>query len=415
MRLRPPCRANLLLLLCAAWCGAVQASDLVEAAAEGELWSKNRSALALSVLKDAKYREIDEKTDRFRGSRNLTVAGIIPPDVTLQWADEKREHVAGFTTTLYNKGDNGPLEKAEYDAAVKESIQNISQVMKMEPKARRIEKKDAGVKPKAWVWANDRCAVMLEAHSTGAGKRFVSEFIRVTVKPDAAGLERGGADDAAKRADLKDHVRTDREGTVWIDGIPMVDQGEKGYCVPAALSRVFAYYGMDGVDQHALASICKSNGEEGTSLEAMNKALVTISGRFHMGVTSWRWMNRKTMAKELSKLAQKRRIPEEMVTPEMLLELIEGKSALLRKGVKDISKYIDAGIPIVWGVMLGMFPEQGLPQSMGGHMRMIIGYNEAKQMIIYTDSWGAGHDLKAMPLAQACAITQVMYVLRPLR
>ncbi|MFR4224380.1 MAG: hypothetical protein ACLT38_12745 [Akkermansia sp.] len=39
-----------------------------------------------------------------------------------------------------------------------------------------------------------------------------------------------------------------------IQDIPMVDQGQKGYCVVATAARIFAYYGMDYVDQHELAS-----------------------------------------------------------------------------------------------------------------------------------------------------------------
>ena len=172
---------------------------------------------------------------------------------------------------------------------------------------------------------------------------------------------------------------------------------------------------MDGVDQHALAAICKSSGEEGTTIEDMSKALASISSKFHVGVSSWRWLNRKSIEKEYIKQAQKKNVPLGMLDSRVLLEVIKSKPALLRKGLKDIRKYIDNGIPVVWGVMLGLYPEQGLPQSMGGHMRLIIGYNEARQMIIYTDSWGAGHELKAMPLAQACAISEVLYVLRPLR
>lgn len=389
------------------------AGDIAIAAADGSLWSQPKEMLAVGVLKGASFRPVDENNFRFRGSKNLTVAGIAPKDILIQWNDGMK-HIVGVNTTFYNKGDDGPLTKAVFEEALKRSLDAISLVMQVDPKVRKVDKKEAGVKPRAWEWENGNCAMMLEALSSGAGKKFVSEFIRLTIVPDRASLERGGADDAAKKSELKEHVRTDKEGTVWIEGIPMVDQGEKGYCVPAAISRVFAYYNMDGVDQHALASICKSN-DMGTSLEAMNKALVSISSKFHMGITSWKWPNQKTFEKELMKDFQKKRIPLDKVTNKMLLEQISTKTALLRKGLKDISKYIDAGIPIVWGVMLGIIPEQGLPQSMGGHMRLIIGYNEEQQMILYTDSWGAGHDLKAMPLAQACAISQILYVLRPLR
>lgn len=401
--------------VCALLCGGVaQAGDILLAATSGELWGATRSQLAVGVLRDAMYSAVDESTYRFRGSKSLTIARIVPQDITLHWDDEQL-HVLKATSVIYNKGDNGPLEKAPFEDAVSSYKKVITDIMQTEPKVRKVEKKEAGVKPRAWMWVSEKCAVLLEAHSTGVGKRYVSEFIRMTVVPDAADLERGGADDAARRVDLKKNVHRDRDGSVWIEGVPMVDQGEKGYCVPAALSRVFAYYNMDGVDQHALAAICKSSGDEGTTIEAMSKALTSISAKFHMGVTSWRWFNKKALAKEYDKLAQKNGVRSGMLDTKLLLTLIKDKPSILKKGIRDISRYIDNGIPIVWGVMLGLYPEAGLPQSMGGHMRLIIGYNEPLQQIIYTDSWGAEHKLKAMPLAQACAISEVLYVLRPLR
>lgn len=400
-------------LLCAG--APLWGGDLLTTAASGELWGSTLEQLSKGPLKGAKGSMVDEKTFRLRGSRALTVAGFAPKDITIQWDDEKL-HVVGLYTTLYNKGDDGPLAKADFEEIVKMSKAAVTEVMEVEPRERKLDKKDTGgVKPRVWEWVSDTCAVRLEALSTGSGRKYVSEFVRMTVMPEKDDLERGGADDAVRRSALKEHVKKDADGTVWIDGIPMVDQGEKGYCVPAAISRVFAYYNMDGVDQHALAAICKSSGEEGTTIEDMSKALASISSKFHVGVSSWRWLNRKSIEKEYIKQAQKKNVPLGMLDSRVLLEVIKSKPALLRKGLKDIRKYIDNGIPVVWGVMLGLYPEQGLPQSMGGHMRLIIGYNEARQMIIYTDSWGAGHELKAMPLAQACAISEVLYVLRPLR
>ena len=50
----------------------------------------------------------------------------------------------------------------------------------------------------------------------------------------------------------KNVVRKDDD--VFIDGIPMVDQGQKGYCVNAAASRVFNYYGIP-LTQHEVAQM----------------------------------------------------------------------------------------------------------------------------------------------------------------
>lgn len=69
----------------------------------------------------------------------------------------------------------------------------------------------------------------------------------------------------------------------------------------------------------------------------------------------------------------------------------------------------------MWGLQLGIFPENGekAPQAGGGHMRLIIGYNEAKSEIIFSDSWGAGHERKSMAAPHACAATMGLYLLQP--
>ena len=52
-------------------------------------------------------------------------------------------------------------------------------------------------------------------------------------------------------------------------------------------------------------------------------------------------------------------------------------------------------------------------KGFGGHMRLIIGYNDRTQEILYTDTWGAGHELKRLSLADAWTITLGLYCLQP--
>ena len=65
-----------------------------------------------------------------------------------------------------------------------------------------------------------------------------------------------------------------------------------------------------------------------------------------------------------------------------------------------------------------MFPEKGLPQSFGGHMRLIIGYNfsspdAAEHQIYYTDSWGEGHEKKSMRADEGYCMTMALYTMVP--
>ena len=72
---------------------------------------------------------------------------------------------------------------------------------------------------------------------------------------------------------------------------------------------------------------------------------------------------------------------------------------------RAIQAHIDEGTPLLWTVMLGNVPEPNIPQNAGGHMRLIIGYNLKKDEILFSDSWGAGHELKRMSTADAWTIT----------
>ena len=90
------------------------------------------------------------------------------------------------------------------------------------------------------------------------------------------------------------------------------------------------------------------------------------------------------------------------------------KDARFKKFLTGVKTQIDKGTPLFWGVTLGIFPEPGLPQTIGGHIRLIVGYNQKTKEILYTDSWGAGHELKRMPEDWAFAITHDAFFLKPL-
>ena len=89
--------------------------------------------------------------------------------------------------------------------------------------------------------------------------------------------------------------------------------------------------------------------------------------------------------------------------------------AYMTKFENDIRLHIDRGIPLLWSVYLGLLPEAKLSaQARGGHMRLIIGYNAKTKEIYYSDTWGMGHELKKMPLADAWTITDGLFTLEPI-
>ena len=90
------------------------------------------------------------------------------------------------------------------------------------------------------------------------------------------------------------------------------------------------------------------------------------------------------------------------------------RSADVRRFFDNVQDYVRMGIPLIWGVELGLVGENPeLPQAAGGHMRLIIGANPRTSEILYSDSWGSAHALKRMNLDDAWTITTGLYVMLP--
>jgi len=81
---------------------------------------------------------------------------------------------------------------------------------------------------------------------------------------------------------------------------------------------------------------------------------------------------------------------------------------------KNVRSYVDRGIPLLWGVTLGIVPEKArLMQTRGGHLRLIIGYNELRKEIVFSDTWGPGHEKKSLSDDDAWVITTHLSTLEP--
>ena len=80
-----------------------------------------------------------------------------------------------------------------------------------------------------------------------------------------------------------------------------------------------------------------------------------------------------------------------------------------------VDRSVGAGHPLLWGVVLGIVPEPGpnAPAAPGGHLRLLVGRDAAAGTVLYTDPWGPDCPVKAMPEANACAITMSLHSLEP--
>ena len=68
------------------------------------------------------------------------------------------------------------------------------------------------------------------------------------------------------KAILKESVLETPDGHLVIANIPMICQGDKGYCAPATLARILQYYGYP-VSLHSLSELAETSATGGTKIE----------------------------------------------------------------------------------------------------------------------------------------------------
>ena len=201
------------------------------------------------------------------------------------------------------------------------------------------------------------------------------------------------------RQRLRQRVTRRENGDVVLDRIPMVDQGPKGYCVPATFERVLRYSGISA-DLYELAALGGTEFGGGTRVTSMIRGLERAVRR---------------AGRRLEKLSLKQ------ITPATL------------------ARYIDEGRPIIWALSstpafneaantytqaraalasdspsdLAAFAREKRrvgadlsPDPSGGHVCLIIGYNRTTGELAFSDSWGPDFAERWLPAPALEAVSQ---------
>lgn len=213
------------------------------------------------------------------------------------------------------------------------------------------------------------------------------EYLALRIMPQELADQRGRPErintTRAKQM-ARANIQKNDFGDVLIHNIPMVDQGPKGYCVPATLERCLRYMGIRA-DMYALAMAGNTGLGGGTYVSDIIKGtsdFVRRAGR--------------------------------------QMQNISGKAS-----VRDVKKFIDNGQPILWTMystseynlianaitrqrmkandiklwkkslseLLKRSPklEEDLDQA---HLCLIVGYNDASGELAVSDSWGPEYELR---------------------
>ncbi|WP_035610257.1 C39 family peptidase [Haloferula sp. BvORR071] len=221
------------------------------------------------------------------------------------------------------------------------------------------------------------------------------EYVSLSIVPlqlaDAGGKTARVKDGDIRKQLAEDIVKMDN-GDVYLGQIPMVNQGPKGYCVPATFERAMRTAGIEA-DMYLLAMIGKSGMGGGTSVEyLLDEVRQQVRSK-----------GRRTEDKSVKELR-----------------------------VRDVKGYIDKGIPVMW-TMRSLKPynetanantarrssvvdwpgwaaeiaakaaevvKQESEQD-AHHICMIVGYNEKTNELAVSDSWGASYERRWVPTTVA--------------
>jgi hypothetical protein len=330
---------------------------------------------------------------------NITVdftlfGGSLPVEEAV--VDFLDERLNGITFSLYNRGDSGDITKDEFNRRLKLCGQKTGELLGVRPTAKKANPTQ-GLLVEGWTWISPKGMATLEHNPEAlAGK---AEFLRLKIAPrDAKGVFAAAFQNrpaATRVSELPGNVVREN-GDVFIKGIPMVDQGPKGYCVVATTQRLFEYYGIPA-DQHQIAQVAGSDAKRGTNSMEMIEALNRIDYRFKTRFKIHAMGHEGGLVQvDQRKMTVGREFPQNQFE-------------------KVIRSSIDDGIPLLWSLTLGLFPEEPpiAMQEGGGHMRLIIGYNDTTRRLIFTDSWGAGHELKRMTFEDAYKASTGLFAITP--
>ncbi len=423
---------------------------------DSSVWSKSPDSF---IIENRPYgfQFLDaERTSAFSPEKGrMTFGRFYVYETRVYWKDAAIRRVE---VSIYNKGDaNLHVSKEKFEASVRDISDFLTQSFgqpEHEPDSKPVPKKV--VKRLAWKRKSPLLQLewaYVEPHAdkdSGFRVPYTPEYIRVVIVPRTGHAAADNANltgrsilvKAKSLRQLKTNIVKNSKGDVVIENIPMVDQGQKGYCAAATAERLLRYFGLD-IDQHQVAQLAETSARGGTSIEGITEAITSIGKSYSLDQKfliatdkgkSFLDSQFYRDLKDYNAAARRARKPEvdwerhtmnhmvditslwNAMDPQILMQSRMRRNQEFTKFTANIRSYVDSGIPLFWSCLVGLYPEVPDVSSGGqafGHMRLIIGYNTKTHEILYSDSWGPNHALKRMPESQAWAMTKGLLVLKP--
>lgn len=406
----------------------------------GAFWQLGPEAFMATHQADG-FRWVSDQREAARaaGPDQLRFLGQRVWEAIARFEDDR---LSSLTLSLYNRGDAGDLSVAAFDQLLGQLNQRLTGWVGENGVSLRDDNRSTAItiRRRAWVKGPHTIEMLwsFTAKSRAQGTASARpEYVRFKIGPfdparDPRQLRFAPVNQKPDRPlnvlELRARAQRQPDGTVVITSVPMVDQGQKGYCAAAVAERLLRYYGRN-VDQHEIAQIANTDAGQGTAPDQLISALRRIGSELDLHVHVYQDFDVNDFLKligDYNRLARRADHPEieygpvldlgaiyRAFDPTLLVEARAKRSGAMDNFFADVRRAIDAGVPLAWSVMLGKVAETPAIPGAGGHLRLIIGYQPQTREIAYSDTWGRGHEQKRLSLENAWMITLGLYAVHP--
>lgn len=193
------------------------------------------------------------------------------------------------------------------------------------------------------------------------------------------------------------NVRHEENGDVWVDNIPMVDQGPKGYCAPATFERAMRYMNVPA-DMYLLATAATApgGGTNTTKLSEDCKRIVRSKARRIKELELHEDFDFRTLKKFIDDGVP---VLWQMCSLDDYNQIANDRSKA-RESVEDFA---------AWASEISAEAAEVAPRLAGVkdnfHICMVIGYNESTNEVAVSDSWGPRYEVRWVHIDIARAVT----------
>lgn len=372
------------------------------------LWDEKASDVAKRLKWPKESLKKDSSSYRYYPDFSYQFLGARPYCATLYGGEG--EIPLRFSLVFANKGDYGSKvgfgadhfkkvhPEEELPNTLEEAIkldakliqEKLTEALGVEPVKQRFGEKEDKRNVLRWDYENHS---FLLSELDG---EYVSLLIVPTEVADLEGKVEFVKDSELKEKLVKNIVKKEN-GDVYIDNIPMVNQGPKGYCAPATFERAMSYMHIPA-DMYLLATAATQvgGGTNTTQLADDCKRIIRSKARRIKDLDLDRDLKIKTVAKYVDK----------GVPILWQMRSLEGYNELASKRTKEREKVTDFN---KWASEI-MIEAASISPSLESvqanhHICMIIGYNEETEEICVSDSWGPKYELRWVHISVAQAVT----------